>query len=78
MEPLKYIYNAKGEKEAVIVPIEAWEDLVAHRLPKRSALSRTELRALQAKLAGVFPANYAQEVREEWERTVYLNISDAG
>lgn len=68
MQPLKYIYNDRGEKEAVIVPIEQWENLHPDQLVRASKLTPERLEELRQVLEGVFPQNYAEEIRKEWDR----------
>jgi hypothetical protein len=67
MEPLKYILNERGEREAVIVPIAEWERLHPQPVVKPK-LTLERLEEIRQQLEGVFPDNYAEEVRKEWDR----------
>ena len=59
---IKYIYDDKGRKKSVIVPIEVWEEII-----KKSRIRRNV-----KKYRGIIKAkeieNEIKKLRDEWER----------
>jgi len=63
---VKYIYNEKGEREAVIIPISEWRK-IKHSLEQKS-MSSSELKKYAGSITlDADPLSYQKAIRDEWE-----------
>ena len=68
----KYIYNEQGEKEAVIIPIEEWENLYKPEIKAGKVPHKKRLTDIIAAAKGSFKTvgevdAHIKKLREEWE-----------
>lgn len=69
----KYIYNEQGQKEAVIIPINEWEDLYKY---KNKAAKKPEKKTRLTDMIGAAKGDfktvgevdaYINKLRDEWD-----------
>ena len=61
---IEYIYDEKGKKKGVIIPIELWEELIKNRIANR----RKDMKKYRGIIDEKEIEIRVKKLRDEWER----------